>query len=128
MPPRPKALRLVSSALGVRAAAPPFGLRAWSSEAEAIAVLIDAEGVDANDPAAVAAQIPHAIELPECTLVCVLGTAARGRGVIRCVRRAVQIPRSARCTALVARGYVGVGAGIDDAGSNDLAWGFSSPC
>jgi hypothetical protein len=103
-------------------------LRAWSSEAEAIAVLIDAEGLDTSDPAAVAAQIPHAIELPESTLVCVLGAAARGHGVMRCLQRTVQVPLSARCTALLARGYVGVGAGIDDAGSNDLAWGFSSPC
>lgn len=128
MPPRPKALRLVTSALGARTPAPPFGLRAWSSEAEAIAVLIDAAGFDASDPASVAAQIPHASDLPESTLVCVLGAAARRGGVTRCLQRTLQIPLFARCTALVARGYVGVGAGIDDAGSNDLAWGFSSPC
>src|ERR1700690_413418 len=125
-PPRTTALRLITCAPGARKPAPPLGLRSWSPDADAIAVLIDAAELDVDDPTQVAAQIPHATELPEATLVFVLGTAARGGGVIGWLGRAVRIPRATRCTALVARGYVGVSAGTDDAGA-DLAWGLSSP-
>jgi hypothetical protein len=82
-----------------------------------------------GDPAAVAAQIPHATELPPATLVFVLATAARGSGVLRWLGlRKIPVSRVARCTALVARGYTGIGAGLDDATGSDIAWGISSPC
>lgn len=34
------------------------------------------------------------------------------------------VTRSLRCSALVARGYVDVGAAFDDATRTDVAWGF----
>jgi hypothetical protein len=106
-----------------------LGLRAWSADANAIAVLLDAAGVDLADPAQVAAQIPRATELLADTPVFVLGAAVRGRGVLRWLgMRTVPVPRAARCTALVARGYVRVGAGIDTKSGADIAWGISSPC
>jgi hypothetical protein len=128
-PPRPAALRLVTRARGARAPAPPFGLRAWSEHASAVAVLLDAEETAIGESAAVAAQIPHATELPRATHVYVLATAARGSGVLRWLGlRTVPVSRVARCTALVARGYTSIGAGLDDATGSDIAWGISSPC
>jgi hypothetical protein len=127
--PRTATLRLLTVATGARAPAPPLGLRAWSADANAIAVLLDAAGVDLADPGEVAAQIPRATELVAGTPVFVLGAAVRGRGVLRWLgMRTVPVPRAARCTALVAQGYVHVGAGIDDKSGADIAWGISSPC
>jgi hypothetical protein len=127
-PPRPTALRLVTRAPDARLPAPPLGLRSWSPDADAVAVLLDGADFEIDDPAAVAAQIPRATDLPIATLVFVLGAATRGRGVIRWLDRTLRVPRAARCTALVARGYVSVAAGTDEASGADLAWGLSSPC
>jgi hypothetical protein len=127
--PRPAALRLLTRASGARAPAPPLGLRAWSTEADAIAVLLDAAEVDVADPAEVAEQIPRAAELRAGTPVFILAAAVRGRGMLRWLgMRTVPVPRAARCTALLARGYVHVGAGTDDVTGADIAWGVSSPC
>jgi hypothetical protein len=129
MPPRPTALRLCTRARDARAPAPPLGLQAWSDDAVAVAVLLDAAGIDTDDPADVAGQIPHASELPPATPVFVLGGAVRGRGVLRRLGVwTVPVPRAARCTALLVRGYVSVGAGVDVASGADLSWGLSSPC
>jgi hypothetical protein len=128
MPPRPTALRLVTRATAARVPVPPLGLSTWTSDAQAIAILLDMAGLDGDDPAAVAAQIPCAADLPERTLVFVLEAPAGGRGVMHLLRRSIRISRAARCTALVARGFVGVGAGTDEDRGADLAWGLSSPC
>jgi hypothetical protein len=128
MPPRPTALRLLTRARRAQAPAPPLGLRMWSTNADAIAILLDAAGVDLDDPAQVATQIPHATDLPAATALFVFGAAARSRGMLRWLGRATKISRAARCTALVARGYVDIGAGTDDPSGADLAWGLSSPC
>ncbi len=128
-PPRPTALRLWTRSSAARAPKPPLSLSAWSPTAEALAVLLDATDIDADDPGAFAEQIPHATQLREATPVFVLGEAVRSRGTLRWLgARTVAISRLARCTALVARGYVGVGAGVDAASGRDLAWGVSSPC
>jgi hypothetical protein len=128
-PPRPAALRLCTSARGTRAPKPPLGLRAWSGDASAVAVLLDATGTDMDDPAEVAAQIPPATDLPAATPLFVLGAAVRSRGVLRWLGvRTVPVTRAARCSALVARGYVGIGAGVDVTSGADLSWGLSSPC
>jgi hypothetical protein len=129
MPPRPAALRLLTRARAVHAPAPPFGLRAWSKEAPAVTVLLDAGEVTMKEPADIAVQIPHATDLPHGTLVFVLATAVRSGGMMRWLGlRTIQVPRVARCTALVARGYVSVGAGLDDVTGADIAWGISSLC
>ncbi|MDP9000715.1 MAG: hypothetical protein M3O46_11455 [Myxococcota bacterium] len=125
--PRPTAMRLVTCARGARTPVPLFGLGAWSDDASAVGILVDATQIDAEDPALVAAQIPAAEDLPPRTQVFILGGAARGAGLARWFwPRAVSVPRAARCAALVARGYVAVGAGIDDTSGTDVAWGLSS--
>ncbi len=124
----PRALRLVTCARDPRAPAPPFDLGSWSSDASSIAVLVDAAGFAPSDPGAVAAQIPPAIVMPASARVYILGSAARRRGVMGWIERTTKVSRAARCTALVARGYECVAAGIDDASGYDLAWGVNSPC
>jgi hypothetical protein len=131
MLPRPTALRLYTRAR-VRPPAPPFGLSAWSPDAIAVAVFLDGGGIDLGDPAQIASQLPRADDLaelaPEATLF-VLGSAARGGGMLRWFGvRTIRVGRTARCTALVAKGYVGVGAGVDDVSGADLAWGLTAPC
>ena len=127
-PPRPTALRLVGSASDSRRPAPPMGLAAWDASAPALAVVLDAASIDVDDPMQVAAQIPQAAELPPATPVFVLGLASGKPAVLRWLGRRVPVTRAARCTALLARGYVDVGAGVDDASQADLVWGLSSPC
>jgi hypothetical protein len=107
---------------------PPLGLRTWSPDAGAIAVLLEASSMDADDPSQIVGQIPYATDLPPATPVFVLGRAVRSSGMLRWIgRQTIAVPRAARCTALVARGYVGVGASVDDASHTDIAWGLSSP-
>lgn len=127
--PRPTAMRLVTRARGVRTPAPLFGLRGWSDDAAALGILVDAGGGGTEDPAVIAAQIPSATDLPASTPVFIFGDAARRAGLVRWLwPSAVTVPRATRCAALVARGYVAVGAGIDDTTGTDVAWGLSSLC
>ena len=129
IPPRPPALRLLTRGLGSGRAIegrgkmgrPPFGLPAWDPTAEAIAVRLDAGGDGARTPEGVAAQLPHATTMPSGTLVFVLGKAVAVRPFWRLLARDVAVPRAARCSALLARGYVDIGA--DDVSGDDLAWG-----
>jgi len=129
MPPRPAALRLLMRVRGARAPSPPLGLGEWSSDTNHACVVLDATGVDLEDPAEIARQLPLPTELPPGTLVFVLGAAERGRGVLRWLgMRTLAVGRAARCTALVARGYSGIGASVDASTGADVAWGISSPC
>jgi hypothetical protein len=47
------------------------------------------------------------------------------RSVLGALGRKEKVPRSARCTALVARGYIRVGAGTDPDTDADLCWGYA---
>jgi hypothetical protein len=127
----PPALRLVTQARRIPARAIPFGLRAWSPEAQAIAILLEAAGDDL-DHLAVAAQVPPSGSLAPATPVFLLGRAARAASRTSWFRRlrsgAVTVGRAPRCGALLMRGYVALGAGVDEASGADLVWGFSSPC
>jgi hypothetical protein len=121
-PPHAAALRLVARNLDGKPRRPPLGIAAWTPTADAIAVLLDAGG--GGDPGAiagVAAQLPLAAELPAGTPVFVLGRARARRSFWRLFARDVAISRAARCTALLVRGYVGIGAGSIE--GDDLAWG-----
>jgi hypothetical protein len=91
------------------------------SDAEGIVVRVDASLVDVEEPSSVASQIPLASTLPPGTRVSVLPTAKRDGGVIRRLLqgRTVAVPKHARCTALLARGYV------DITTAGDAVWGFS---
>jgi hypothetical protein len=126
-PPRPPALRLLARGPGGaavergKAGRPPFGLPAWDPTAKAIAVRLDAGDDGARTPAGVAAQLPHATTMPSGTLVFVLGKATAVRSFWRLFARDVAVSRAARCTALLARGYVDIGA--DDVSGDDLTWG-----
>ncbi len=115
-PPAAGALRLVTRARGARPPRPPLGLAAWSPAADAIAVLIDA-GDDSI--AGIAAQLPEGASLPSGTPVFVLAKAADVRAFWRLFAPAQTVPLAARCSALLARGYVDIGADAD------LAWGHA---
>ncbi len=84
-----------------------------------VTVRLDATAADVEEAGAVAGQIPHASSVSPGTRVVVLATASRQGGVLRRLfgPRRVPVPRSTGCTALLARGYVAIGA--DD----DGAWG-----
>jgi hypothetical protein len=86
-----------------------------------VALLLDASrGSDARTVAGVAAQLPGASSLPGGTRVFVLGAAASsGPFAWLPFTRGVPVTKASRCSALLARGYVDIGAGTDD----DLAWG-----
>jgi hypothetical protein len=85
-------------------------------------VVLDAGACDLDDPAAVARELPDPSSLAAGTRVYVLGRATRGAGFLARLRGRVQVARVVRCTALLARGYVGIGAGVDES-RGDLAWG-----
>jgi hypothetical protein len=95
-------------------------------ESVRVEVVLDASA-GAGDAAAVAAQIPEPATLASRAAVVVLGATARKGG--RLARwlgpRAVVVPRALRCTALLARGYVRIGGGIDPDTGADLAWGWA---
>ncbi len=90
-----------------------------------LAIALDARACDVRDPVAVAARIPDAASREPGTRVCVLGAATRGGGWLGRWRRSVPVPRAARCTALLARGYVGIGAGVDEESGAEMAWGVA---
>jgi hypothetical protein len=121
--PRPDAIRLLTRARAGKPPKPPLGLRAWSPEAAAIALLLDARTGDPRGVHEVVAQVPQASTLAPGTILIVLGTAANERPFWRLFARGVEVPRAVRCSALVARGYVDVGGGRDESSGGDLAWG-----
>ena len=125
--PEPAAVRLTTRAKNAVPPRPPLGARAWSDEADATVILLDASGPASLDPANVASQLPEATTFAGGTPLVVLGDAARGGPAWRRLLRAdkVSVPRAARCTALLARGYVDVGGGLDESTGADLAWGWS---
>jgi hypothetical protein len=73
-------------------------------------------------------RLPDPAELPFGTLVLVPGEVSKARSLARSVLavfgRTKTVARSLRCSALVARGYVCVGA-ADDETHADLAWGYA---
>jgi hypothetical protein len=124
--PRPSSLRLETRARSAKPPRPPFGLEGWSEQASALAVALDGADLDPEDVASVAAQIPEASSLEPGTYVFVLGGASRGGGVLARLRGKVMVPRATRCSALLARGYVAIGGGVDEVSSADVAWGLAA--
>ena len=123
--PSPGAMRLVARTGS--SPRPPFGLKAWSDAADAVAVELDlpnewpSSGL--GDLAAVARQVPAASELAPGTLVVVLGDAATSGGIFARLRRPPRAARALRGSALLVRGFVAIGAGVDPASGLDLTWG-----
>lgn len=75
----------------------------------------------------VMARLPEPSELAPGTLVIVPAKVEAPRSLASSVRallgRPKTVSRALRCSALVARGYVDVGAAED--GADDLAWGYA---
>ena len=99
--------------------------RALSAEQRAAATTIALRDEDASSVAAIMAKLPDPGSLPGGALVVVPGEiASAGRSLARSVLavfgRTKTVARARRCSALVARGYVDVGA------AEDLAWGYAS--
>jgi hypothetical protein len=126
----PSALRLVTRIQGPPPRNPPFRLRTWTADAAAVAVWLEVS--DDVTEALVAAQLPAPSALAPATPLFVLGSGMRTRsaaGWRSWLRRGtVAVDRSTRCGALLMRGYVRLGAAVDEASGADLVWGFSSLC
>lgn len=89
-------------------------------------VMLDASAGDLAGVAAIAAQVPDPGAFARRTLVVLLGEASRGGGAWRRLVRmnAAPVSRADRCSALLVRGYIDIGAG-SDAAHKDLTWGWS---
>lgn len=100
------------------------------AEQRAGATTIALRDDDASSVAAIMSKLPDPASLPPGALVIVPGAIApAGRSLARSVLavfgRTKTVSRARRCSALVARGYVGVGAAEDERHA-DLAWGYAS--
>ena len=107
---------------------PPFGLTRFDPNAPSVAILLDESDGDLRDPAVVARQLPDPATLPALSLVFVLGTSAPRQGLLGrwFGVGATLVPTATRCSALLARGYVGIGAFVDGLSSADLVYATSS--
>jgi len=127
-PPHVTALRLVGrgAELAREHVVAPFGAT-FSADATAYAVALAPS--EATDMASVAQALPAPEELTEGTLVFVLPALPKARSLARrlfaAFGRGRVLTREVRSTALVARGYVGVSAGVDPASRTDLVWGYA---
>lgn len=97
-----------------------------SNEARAAARTVSL-GDDATTVARIMEMLPAPSSLEPGTLVLVPGqSTSHARSLVKSVLavfgRTKTVPRALRCSALLARGYVDVGAAEDDA-HVDLAWG-----
>ena len=87
-----------------------------------------------EDVGLAARALPDPASLDASTLVIVEGEVRAEKSLVRSVLGALgrkhTVPRAIRCSALVARGYVRVGAGSDPDTRADLAWGYvpTEPC
>jgi hypothetical protein len=90
-------------------------------EGDVVTVRLDASNADVESVAAMALQIPLAGTLAARTPVVVLGAAVRRGGLLRrwLGDKSVPVPRAVRCTALLVRGYVDIGA------DGSRAWGYA---
>jgi hypothetical protein len=86
-----------------------------------LVIRLDASDAEVDDAHALAGQIPLASTLEPRTRVSVLATGVRKRGVLGRFLgdRKVDVPRATRCTALLVRGYLDVGA------NDKEAWGYA---
>jgi hypothetical protein len=101
--------------------------RPLSEEARKAARTVTVEEAAAGSIAAIAESLPDPTTLPPRTLVIVSadvrGARSLARSLLAVFGRTKKVARASRCTALVIRGYVDVGAAEDEGG--DLAWGYA---
>jgi len=104
----------------------PLGAK-LSADAPAYAVALGP--ADVADAATVARALPDPGELPAGTLLLVLpnvvGAPSLTGRFLAAMGRGPTASRALRATALVARGYVRVAAGVDRETRSDLVWGYS---
>ncbi len=125
-PPLLEAARVVGpgeSALA-RARRMPLGAQVHEGARDVLVTLGPDDGADV---ASVARALPDPTTLGRGALVVVLPDVASARSLagrlFAALGRAPGVPRVLRCTALLARGYVDVGGGVDPETGVDLAWG-----
>ncbi len=136
-PPRAAMLRLVSAGSGAsdREARSritlPLGAKLVSDAHDADdadAVVVALGPADVADAASVARALPDPDELPAGTLLFVLPHVASAPSLtgrfLAAMGRGPTASRAVRATALVARGYVRVAAGVDRETRSDLVWGY----
>jgi hypothetical protein len=68
--------------------------------------------------------LPDASTLASGTRVVVLSEGARGKGLLAAFSKKTHA-RTARCSALLLRGYVGIGAEVDAKTKQDLVFGVA---
>ncbi|WP_394841582.1 hypothetical protein LZC95_31465 [Pendulispora brunnea] len=135
----PRAIRLhrpagATNATNATAAPPrvPFGLAAWSDDPGAPVLAIElgplAGSAFLDLTSQIAATLPDPASMPAGTCVVILGEAPAPAGLVarllQSLRRTESVPRTARASALLARGYTRIGAARDEASAHDLVWGF----
>ncbi len=126
-------MRLVCARPLHRPPPPPFGISAWTEgAADSIGVLLDlpdlwpASGF--GRASVIAGQLPDPESLAEGQLVVLLPRGApREAWLRRLLARSKWIAGAVRGSALLARGYARIGAGIDPASKMDLVWGYGRP-
>lgn len=119
--PRPSAFRPLPGTRPARRVPLGASLR---EDAEDVLVALPEQALDA---ASAAAALPDPEELAPGALVVVLGEPTGAGSVagrlLSALGKTKAVPRAVRCTALLVRGYVEVGAGTCPATGADLAWG-----
>jgi hypothetical protein len=127
-PPRVSKLRLVGPAVdNARARLTlPLGAK-LDPDAPSYAVALGP--ADVIDVATVARALPDPEALPAGTLLLVLpnvvGAPSLAGRFLAAMGRGPSASRALRATALVARGYVRVAAGLDHETRSDLVWGYT---
>lgn len=124
MLPAPDALRFVSVSPAPPPKRVPFGLAVWTADAPAVALLLDLSSGKSLPTAC--AQVPEGDAYGEGTLMVILGESRAAPSILGryFTARRAPIPRSVRATALLARGFVRIGAAFDPASGADLVWGY----
>jgi hypothetical protein len=133
IPPRVSALRLVGRPLvGPDAEYArsritlPLGAKL---DADAPAYAVALAPADVTDVATVARALPNPDELAAGTLLLVLpnvvGAPSLAGRFLAAMGRGPTASRALRATALVARGYIHVAAGVDRETRSDLVWGYA---
>jgi hypothetical protein len=127
--PAPVALRLVCKGTP-SSLKRPFGLSAWAEGdgVDALVLLDPVSTAETGDltPGEVLQQIPLAESLPSGQLVLVLGELrASGAIFTRLLGSRRKVGRASRAAALLAAGYVQLGAGVDPKSGHDLVWGYA---
>lgn len=125
-PPHTEALRVLGPLAG--AFGRGKGVLGVPTSDVAADVLVTLGEADARDAESLARALPDPSDVEPGALVVVHPDAPgsrslAGRLLSALGRHDASIPRARRCTALLLRGYVDVGGGVDKTTGADLAWG-----